>query len=207
MDDKQPVKQEHHGVEPAADAGNGQGVEQPVADTAAEQGELLALREEVAALRDRNLRLLAEQRNQQQRLQRDKAEALRYAEADFARDLLPILDGLERTLESAAGTPEAAAVADGVRIVYEQFLQILRNRNIERIEALGQRFDPELHEAMAQQPSDEHPSGVVIREVARGYRMHDRVLRASRVIVSSGPASSDADQENQQTREQRDANL
>lgn len=154
-----------------------------------EADELTQLRAEVAALRDRNLRLVAEQQNQQKRAQREKQEALRYAEAEFARELLIILDDLERTQEAAQNAVAVAAVADGVRIVHEHFLKVLRQFGIQPIEAAGQPFDPSIHEALLQQPSADHPAGNVLQELARGYTMHERVLRPSRVIVSSGPAA------------------
>ena len=153
-----------------------------------EPSELEALQQEVAELREQKLRLLAEQRNQQQRAERDKAEALKHAEADFARDLLVILDDLERTRESARNSDDVETFADGVRIVYEHFLEVLAARRIKPIEALGQPFDPGQHEALLQQPSDDYAAGTVIQELARGYKMHERVLRATRVIVSTGPA-------------------
>lgn len=145
--------------------------------------------EELAALRDENLRLVAELRNLRQRAQREKEEALKYAEADFARDLLVVLDDLERTLESARAAGNAQALAEGVRIVYEHFLKVFRSRQIEPIAAVGCKFDPDLHEAVMQQPSTEHPAGVVVQELARGYRMRGRVIRPAKVIVSSGPTA------------------
>ncbi|MFH1747521.1 MAG: nucleotide exchange factor GrpE [Planctomycetota bacterium] len=153
--------------------------------------ELETLRCEVEDLREQKLRLLAEQRNQQQRAARELAEAVKYAEADFARELLVVLDDLVRTRESVQAGSDATAIADGVRIVYEHFLKVLKGRHIEPIEALGQPFDPGLHEAMLQQPSAEHPAGTVIEEHASGYRMHERVLRHSRVIVSGNPTAPD----------------
>ncbi len=159
------------------------------ADNAAETPSLADLQREVEELRDQNLRLIAETRNLQQRAARDKAEAVRHAAGDFARDLLVIIDDLERTLDSARSATQVETVADGVRIVHEHFLKILADRHITQIDAEGRPFDPDLHEAVLQQPSDEHPAGTVIQELARGYRMHDRVLRYSRVIVSSGPVA------------------
>lgn len=151
--------------------------------------ELAALREEVAALRDKNLRLVAEGRNLHQRSEREKREGIKYAAAEFARDLLVVIDDVERALEAGEKAGEGAKpVADGVRIVYEHFLKILRDRGIEPVASVGETFDPDVHEAMLQQPSEEHEAGVVIQELARGYRMHERVLRPARVIVSSGPA-------------------
>lgn len=150
--------------------------------------ELSALRSECEVLRDKNLRLLADARNLQQRAARDKEEAIRYAEFDFARELLPVLDGLERALKSSSAAADGTGVVDGVRIVYEQFQKILRDHQIEPIDAAGRPFDPAVHEAILQQASAELPPNTVLQEVQRGYRMRDRVLRAARVIVSKSGA-------------------
>lgn len=147
-----------------------------------------ALTAEAARLRDENLRVIAEARNQQVRALREKQDALRYAEADFARELLVVLDDLERVQESARTAGDVKAVAEGVRITYEHFLKVLRERRIEPLSALGERFDPTYHEALLKQPSDTYPEGTVAQEVARGWKMHDRVLRAARVVVSAGAA-------------------
>ena len=153
------------------------------------------LERKVQAPEEEKLRLIAESRNQQQRAARERAEALRYAESDFARELLVILDDLERTQQSAQDATDVQAVADGVRIVYEHFLKVLKGRGIEPIDAQGKPFDPEVHEAMMQQPSAEHAPGTVMQELARGYRMHERVLRPTRVVVSSAPVAPEAEPE------------
>lgn len=155
----------------------------------ADQDLTALLKQEVQELRDKNLRVIAEARNQQQRAERERAEALRYAESSFARELLVVLDDLERTQESARTASDVQAVVEGVRIVHEHFLKILKARGIEPIVAQGAPFDPTYHEALLQQPSDDIPAGVVLQEIAPGYKMHERVLRPSRVIVSSGPAT------------------
>lgn len=144
------------------------------------------LEQQLAEASDRNLRLVAEMRNVQQRAQRERSEALRYAQADFARELLPAIDDLERALEALAKADGAATLTEGVRIARDHFLKILQAHGVQRIEAVGQPFDPDAHEAMLQQPSDEHAAGIVAQELAVGYRMHDRVLRTAKVIVSSG---------------------
>lgn len=151
------------------------------------EDELTAARREVAELRDKNLRLLAEAQNQQKRAEREKQELRRYAEFELARELLVLIDDLERTADAARAVPNSQAVADGVRIVSEHFQKILRDHGIAPIEAVGRPFDPSFHEALLKQPSDEHPAGVVLQELARGYTMHERVLRPSRVAVSGGP--------------------
>lgn len=152
--------------------------------------EIETLRAEVDKLRDQKLRAMAEARNTQQRAQREKEVALKYAEADFARDLLVVIDDLERTIDSARTAESLAPVLDGVRIIQEHFLEVLKKRGIQQIEAVGQPFDPALHEALLQEPSTEVPAGVVTKELARGYRMHGRVIRAARVAVSSGPPAA-----------------
>lgn len=163
--------------------------------------------QEVETLRNENLRLMAELRNVRQRAQREKQEALKYAEADFARDLLVILDDLERTQESAKTAADVQAVGEGVRIVYEHFLKVLRGRQIEPLEALGQPFDPDLHEALMQRPHDDHPVGKVIQEVACGYKMRGRVIRPSKVIVSSGPPTGPEEQASDEDQGEGDANV
>ena len=171
--------------------------ETKVADEAAEvkaSAEEPSLEEQIESLRDENLRLTAELRNVAQRAQREKEEALRYAEADFAKELLIVLDDLERTLESVKTAEGGQSVVEGVRIVYDHFLKVLRGRDIEAIEARGEAFDPLLHEAMMQQPSEDHPVGVVLEEILRGYKMHGRVIRPTRVVVSSGPPAAPEDQ-------------
>ena len=149
--------------------------------------ELTALRSQVEELKAKNLRQLADAQNAAKRAEREKQEAIRYAEAAFAKELLGVVDDLERTLESARHAKDSQKVADGVRIVHEQFLKVLKAHHIVPIEAEGKPFDPSFHEAMLQQPSDEHPPGTVMQELARGYTMHERVLRPTRAIISVGP--------------------
>lgn len=164
-------------------------------EPAAPPDELAALRKELDDLRGKHLRLQAELQNQQKRAQREQFEAVRFAEATLARELLVVLDDLERTQEAARTANNTQAVADGVRIVYEHFVKILRDHRIAPIEAVGKPFDPSFHEAIMQQPSADHPAGTIIQEIARGYTMHERVLRHSRVIVSSGPPAEEKDKE------------
>jgi molecular chaperone GrpE len=132
---------------------------------------------------------------------------LKYAESDLAKDLLVVLDDLERTLESVKSAEDVQPVAEGVRIVYEHFLKVLRGRQIEPIEALGQPFDPQWHEAMMQQSSDEHPAGTVIQEVARGYKMHGRAIRPAKVVVSSGPAAPPEGPDSDESKGESDADV
>lgn len=184
--------------------------ETEVADEAAEvkaPAKEPSLEEQIESLRDENLRLTAELRNVAQRAQREKQEALRYAEADFAKELLIVLDDLERTLESVKTVEDVQSVVEGVRIVYDHFLKVLRGRDIEAIEARGEAFDPLLHAAMMQQPSADHPAGVVLEEILRGYKMHGRVIRPTRVVVSSGPPTAPKDQASGAEQRESDADV
>ena len=98
-----------------------------------------------------------------------------------------MLDDLQRAYQAAGTSKHTQAIAEGVRLVGERFAKVLRDHNIVPIEAVGHPFNPTFHEAVLQQPSHELPAGTVLEEVAQGYLMHDRVLRPSRVIISSGP--------------------
>jgi len=134
-------------------------------------------------------------------LQRTRAEFLNYqkrskaqAESDrvyavgsLARDLLDGLDNLERAAGALRATAQAG-IHEGIDLVYKQFLATLANHGIEPIEALGKPFDPNEHDAVSQQPDAKQPEGTIIHELSRGYRLRDRVLRPSKVIVSVKPA-------------------
>ncbi|MCC6358726.1 MAG: nucleotide exchange factor GrpE [Phycisphaerales bacterium] len=146
--------------------------------------EVATLKKEVEALRERNLRLTAEMRNQLVRLQREKEESLRYAESAFAKQLLGVLDNLDRAVDATASATDPQTVAAGVKIVHEQFLKVLADHGIESILAEGQPFNPDVHEAVMQQPSADVQPGTVLQQLARGYQMHGRVLRPAKVIVS-----------------------
>jgi len=140
---------------------------------------------ELEQWKEKFLRAKAELLNYQRRAEKDRAESLRYANAGLVKALLPVLDDLERVIVAAAEhKSDPDALADGVRLTLENCLKILNSFGIEPIEALGKPFDPSRHEAMMQQPSDEYAEPTVLTEMVKGYRLHDRVLRPSRVIVS-----------------------
>jgi molecular chaperone GrpE len=139
---------------------------------------------------DQLLRAQAEQDNYRKRMQKECADEKLYQAASFARAILPPLDNLERALAAAANSEQDSELVAGVRMVAQQFADVLSGFSIKVIDAVGQPFDPNFHEAIQQMPSEEHPKMTVIQEVERGYQLHDRILRPSKVIVSSGPAES-----------------
>ena len=154
--------------------------------------QLQALAEERDAARDRFLRSQAELENYRKRVQREREEERRYAALPLLRDLLPGMDNLQRALDAARHTDDLAAMLQGVEMVALQFEEILKRHGAEPITAVGEPFDPNRHEALQQMPSADHPPMTIIDEIERGYRLHDRVIRPSKVIVSVAPPNAAA---------------
>ena len=145
----------------------------------------LSMAEQTEQWKDKFLRAKAELANVQRRAEKGQSEALKYSNGGLIRSLLPVLDDLERVIASSAESGgDVDSVVGGVKLVLENFVKVLGDANVKVIEAEGQPFDPEIHEAMMQQPSDEHAEPTVLQEVGKGYKLHDRVLRPARVIVS-----------------------
>jgi len=136
---------------------------------------------------DRALRSQAELENYRKRVQRERDEERRYAAVPLVQDLLPGLDNLQRALDAARHTDDLTAMLQGVEMVAAQIDEILSRHGAKPIVAVGEPFDPNLHEAIQQMPSAEHPPMTVIDEVERGYTLNDRVVRPSKVIVSVAP--------------------
>ena len=131
---------------------------------------------------DRLLRLAADFENYKKRATRERLEYVALANERLVKDLLPILDDLERALEAAA-EHEEAKLEEGVRLVHRSLAHLLEREGLKQIDAEGV-FDPHVHEALLAQPSEEHESGDVLDVIQKGYRLGDRVIRPARVIVS-----------------------
>jgi molecular chaperone GrpE len=157
-------------------------------DFAYDGGDASAVEAELAAERDRNLRLRAELENVRTRSAREIAENSRYASLPLVRDLLPVLDNIDRALEAGAKAGETGPLVEGVKLVRQQLLTVLGQHQVQEIPALGEAFDPQFHAAILQQPSADVPANHVTLVAQAGYKLHDRVVRPSQVIVSSGPA-------------------
>jgi len=132
-------------------------------------------------------RVRADFENYQKRMQRDLTVERRFAQAPLAADLLPALDNLERATAAAQQAGEKGPLVQGVAMVHSQLLDILRRHGVTRMEARGQPFDPNLHQAVMQHPSKEYPPMTVVDVMEQGYLIHDRVLRPARVAVSKTP--------------------
>ena len=164
------------------------------ADTGAEK--IAALEDEVAALNDRILRLAAELENTRRRADRDKQDASRYAIASFARDLVNVADIFDRALQTlppdpAEASPETlSGFAAGVRMTERSLVAALERHGVRKIDPKGEKFDPNLHQAVAQAPAPGVPAGHVAETAQTGFVIGDRVLRAAMVIVSTGEPSA-----------------
>lgn len=149
------------------------------------------LQDEIQRLNDRMLRLAAELENTRRRAEREKIDAGKYAIAGFARDLLTVADTFGRALASTPAVAEEAVqiFVEGVRLTEKDLLAAFDRHGVKRIEPKGEKFDPNLHMAVAQAPGAV-PAGFVQDVAQPGYMIGDRVLRAAMVIVSTGPAAS-----------------
>lgn len=131
---------------------------------------------------------LADLDNYRRRVRKESEEARRFAVLPLAEDLLPALDNLHRALEAARSASDVAQLVQGVQMVTRQFDDVLAKHQVTAIESVGRAFDPNLHQALQQLPSAEHPPMTVLAEYQRGYQMHDRVIRPSTVVVASAPS-------------------
>jgi len=142
---------------------------------------------QVAEEKEKYLRLYAEFENFKKRLSREKEDQARYSQEKMAKELLPVLDGLEKALQHGREARDVQALLEGIELVLKQFQKALEDFGISPVEAKGKLFDPNFHEAMAHHESEEHPPDTVVDEYRRGYVFHDRLLRPSLVTVAKPP--------------------
>jgi molecular chaperone GrpE len=136
---------------------------------------------------DRLQRAMADYRNLQNRALRRQEEAADLGVQRLVAELLPVIDNLSRAIESSRETQDLHKLQEGLAIIDQQLHETLERFHIRPVDSIGQPFDPELHDAMAQEPSGEHPPNTVLREYQRGWLHRDRVLRPAKVIVTSRP--------------------
>jgi molecular chaperone GrpE len=153
-----------------------------------EESRIEALEKELEDQKDKMLRLAAEFDNYKKRTAREYATLIESANLDLIRSLLDILDNFRRALASAKDA-DAEAIFKGMEMIYNQFDALLKERGLEEIEAEGQPFDPELHEAVMTTQTDEVPEDYVVSELQKGYMMKGRVVRHSKVAVAKAPES------------------
>ena len=147
---------------------------------------LLAKREaEIKQLQDRILRLAAEVENTRKRLEREKLDGISYANEALLRELLPVIDNLERAIEHGENETDFQGFAEGIRMTLKGLLGALAKYGCAPFDAVGKAFDPNFHEALMQEENTDYPEKTVLRELQKGYTLRERLLRPASVIVSS----------------------
>jgi molecular chaperone GrpE len=152
-------------------------------------------------------RVSADYANFQKRVPKQISDTIGYEKERIIKTLLPVLDNFEHMLQNAHSAENVDVLVKGIRIIYDQFLDILKSHNIEQIEALGKQFDPAMHQAMTQQTDPDKQENIVLEEFQKGYRLNGRVIRPSRVIVNKFPEEKPGDgQEGKPPEQTKDEN-
>lgn len=167
-------------VEVTADDGEGDAME-------ALHRDLQEMKDKAQAHWDQFVRAQAELDNLRKRAERDLSNAHKYALERFANELLPVKDSLELGLEAARSADADASTREGIELTLRMFGQVLTKFGIEEVNPVGERFDPERHQAMTMQPSDEHPPNTVLAVMQKGYVLNERLLRPAMVVVAKAP--------------------
>ena len=168
----------------------------------------ISAEEEIISLKDKINRIYAESENQRRRFEKEKEEAFEYGGFSFAKETLNLLDNLERSKislendETLKNTPGIKKLIDHIDIINNDMISIFKKNNIEPIKAIGQKLDPNIHQAMMEVEDDEKEQGTIVQEIQKGFMMKDRLLRPSLVGVSKKKEKKDEkSQENQQKKE------
>jgi len=158
------------------------------AETAEESCEQLLERKnvEIKELQDRMLRLAAESDNARKRLEREKADGIAFANESILRSLLAVGDSLDLAIQHSEGDVDPQALLEGIRMTRKVFLDVLARYGCVPFDSQGKVFDPNFHEAMLQQESEEYPENTIVQDYQKGYMLNDRLLRPAMVVVSKG---------------------
>jgi molecular chaperone GrpE len=145
------------------------------------------LKRQLDEKQDRLLRALADTENVRRRAQRDREEYVKYANESLLRDLVPVLDNFDRAIAAARAAGATGTVLEGIELIQRELLRVLERHGVTRYSAVGQRFDPSRHEAVARVVSPEQAPDTVVAETAPGYLLHGRLLRPALVAVAAAP--------------------
>jgi molecular chaperone GrpE len=160
-----------------------------------------SLEKEVAESHDRMLRVAAEFENYKKRAAREMNDFKKYANENFLKAMLPVVDNLDRAIESSTNDKHAnSSVVEGVSMTLREILKVFEEFGVKPFESLGKTFDPSLHQAVMQEEADEYPENTVSKELQKGYMIHDRLLRPAMVVVSK----KKAEPENHETSAQKE---
>jgi molecular chaperone GrpE len=170
--------------------------QEPVEEKPQTSNDLEELRRQLADLQKekdelfaRLQRLSADYANFQKRAPKHVADTIAYEKERIIRTLLPALDNFDHTFQNARVAESIETFVKGVRIIYDQIIDILKSHGVEQINALGKKFDPSQHEAVLQKAEMQQPDGAILKELQKGYKLNGRVIRASRVVVNKLPAN------------------
>jgi molecular chaperone GrpE len=180
---------EAEGKDPAVQPESAAGAEPVASELKKLQTQLAEKEKEIAELKDKYLRGMAETDNVRKRLRQQSEENVRRQREGLLREVLPIVDNLERAVEAARGGGNGKPIVEGVEMVLRAMLDFLKAQGVSQMNTLGQPFDPQCHEAVDHVASAEHPPNTVVTEFNRGYQMGERLLRPARVSVAK-PAGS-----------------
>lgn len=188
-------EQENNGQETAEDLQEikGAAAQQEAEPEAAEDVEvdpLTQARQEAQENRDQLLRLAAEFDNYRKRMERDRSRDLKYAEENFIKELLPSVDNLERAIEQGRKAGNNSELLQGVELTMKGLVGCLEKFQVIPLDAIGQPFDPNVHEALAMDHSDQVAENHILVEFEKGYRYKDKLLRPAKVVVSKGSAAA-----------------
>jgi molecular chaperone GrpE len=150
------------------------------------ENDLQKTKEELAVEKDNFIRLQAETDNFRKRLSREKDEFSQYANERLFKELIPIFDNLERALEDPSN--DIKILNEGLEMILKQFSSFLKKENVELINAIGEQFDPTVHEVLTSEESSEHEENTIITQFVKGYTINSRVLRPSQVVISKKPS-------------------
>lgn len=184
--------------------------EEPFDPEAADGDTLLAkyreLEDELSETQERVLRTAADAENFKKRLQREKEEQTRYANESLMRELLPVIDNLERALEHSEAGADQGGLLEGLNMTLKGFIDTLTRFGCTPVEAAGKPFDPNFHEAVSQEESADHEPNTVLRELQKGYMLKERLLRPAMVLVAKRTSQEDNATREQTTAKAAEAN-
>ena len=166
--------------------------------------ELQETKDELDEQKDKFIRLQAETDNFRKRLSREKEEFSQYANERLFKGLIPIFDNFERALEDPSN--EIKSLKEGLDMTLKQFSTFLEKENVEPIKAIGEKFNPELHEALTSEESNDHEEDTIISQFVKGYKINNRVLRPSQVIIAKKPAVAVKDITNEEENAKKEEN-
>jgi molecular chaperone GrpE len=163
----------------------------PAAEIAALRAQLLDAEQKLVAVKDQQLRAIAEAENVRKRAERDTANTLKYASERLLGELLGVCDSLELGLKAAEGSDaQVKALAEGMQLTHKQLIAFFDKHGVRQVDPAGELFNPDLHEAVTMIESAQVPAGHVLTVMQKGYRLHERLLRPAMVVVARAPAAS-----------------